>query len=130
MQSQRSKIVLSWAAVILWMIVIYYFSNQPDLKSSLPTIWDTVFRKIAHMAEFFVLAYLVFRAVIINKISLHKAVVISLIVAVSYAFFDEWHQTWVIGRTGSIIDVGIDTVGVIVFYGLAKFNKHESLPNQ
>src|SRR3989338_4752211 len=53
-------IALNWLAVLLWLGVIYYFSSQPNLKSELEPIWDLIFRKIAHLAEFFVLAYLLY----------------------------------------------------------------------
>lgn len=45
----------------------------------------------------------------------HKA----LIFGVLYAVFDEAHQLLIPGRTGSLIDVSYDTLGVIL--GIALF---------
>jgi VanZ family protein len=36
------------------------------------------------------------------------------IIAIAYAASDEWHQTFVPGRTGHAIDVGVDTAGALV----------------
>lgn len=112
---QRYKIIINWLFVLLWMGVIYYFSAQPDLKSELQPIWDLIFRKIAHMAEFFILAFLLFRAYFGNKMVVGRALFLSVFIAIIYAVFDEYHQTLVEGRTGSPIDVVIDSIGVLAF---------------
>ncbi len=78
---------LNWLAVILWLGVIYYFSSQPELKSQLEPFIDLICRKIAHMAEFFVLAYLFFRALLID-LNFKKALIISVILSILSAFFD------------------------------------------
>ena len=36
-----------------------------------------------------------------------------MIVGVGYASFDEYHQSFVAGRGPSVIDVGIDSLGVL-----------------
>ena len=41
----------------------------------------------------------------------------SLVLAILYACSDEWHQRFTPGRTSSIIDVFIDTIGSVI--GLA-----------
>lgn len=110
-----SKKILSWLAVIAWMVVIYYFSAQPDLKSSLEPFWDLIFRKIAHLAEFFVLAYLLFRAYESQGLTIKKSLFFAFIFSLAYAAFDEWHQSLVAGRTASLIDAGIDSGGILAF---------------
>jgi len=99
------------------MAVIYALSNQPDLHSELELFWDLVFRKIAHMAEYFVLTYLLFKAVSSDTISNKSAINMSFSVAFLYAVTDEWHQTFIGGRTGSWVDVGIDTLGTLMMAG-------------
>lgn len=115
------KKIIRWAAVILWMAVIYYFSDQPDLKSSLPTLWDFIFRKIAHVSEYFVLTYLIFLAM---RDSFHSSEIkiffISFAFPFVYALFDEFHQTFVFSRHASLLDVGVDAVGIIAFIILMK----------
>lgn len=112
------KIIFNWLAVLAWMSLIYYFSAQPNLKSELAPIWDLIFRKIAHMAEFFILAFLFFRAYLGHKIIAGRALFIAALMAVIYAIFDEYHQTLVEGRVGSPVDVIIDSIGVMAFVAL------------
>lgn len=117
------KVILNWLVVILWLGVIYYFSSQPDLKSELAPAWDLVFRKIAHMAEFFVLSYLFFRAYRSFNLSIGRSLLLAFIFSIAYAFFDEWHQSLVAGRHASLVDVGIDSVGVLAFAILSVIKK-------
>lgn len=86
-------------------------------------MWDLVFRKIAHMAEFFVLAYLLYRALRLHGLSHAQCLWIAILASISYAGFDEWHQGWVKGRVSSPIDVGIDSLGVITFGILKQYIK-------
>ena len=104
---------LDWLAVFAWMGLIYYFSNQPDLKSALAPTWDHVLRKGAHFLEYFTLCYLLYRAIRGHGIPLVPSLLICVLAAVGYAISDEWHQGWVSGRTSSPIDASIDTLGVL-----------------
>ena len=126
MKESLLKIFLNWLAVIIWMLVIYYFSSQPDLKSELQPVWDLVFRKIAHMAEFFVLAYLIFRALSVHKLKPANLLLTTCLLSLAYAGFDEWHQSQVAGRVASMIDVGIDSLGII-FFTILQFLKFKKL---
>ncbi len=118
-----SKKILNWLLVIAWLGVIYYFSAQPDLKSSLEPFWDYIFRKIAHMAEFFILAYLFFRALGQYKIGFKTLLLVSCLLSLAYAGFDEWHQSQVAGRVASLKDVGIDSIGSLFFVFLQAIQK-------
>jgi VanZ family protein len=85
-----------WLPVLIWAGVIFAFSSVPSLNSGLGT-WDTVLRKGAHMTGSQAWAFGV---------------------AVAYAATDEFHQTFVHGRHGSPIDVGIDAVGALIGLGI------------
>jgi VanZ family protein len=94
-----------FAPPLLLMGVIFFLSAQPDLNSGLGT-WDTVLRKLAHMAEFGLLWFLWWRALGYgNRL-------VPALIAIAYAITDELHQTTVEGRVGSPVDVLIDTAGV------------------
>lgn len=69
-------------------------------------------RKAAHLTEYAVLAVLMLRAVR-GKISgeLKVQAFQVLLVCAAYAALDEFHQSFVISRTASPIDVAIDTCG-------------------
>ena len=77
MKDTLPKILLNWLAVLIWLAVIYYFSAQSDLKSELEPFWDMFFRKIAHISEFFVLAYLFFRALSGYKLNYKNLLLVS-----------------------------------------------------
>ena len=119
-------IALNWLAVLLWLGVIYYFSSQPNLKSELEPIWDLIFRKIAHLAEFFVLAYLLYRSLSSNGLKGKNLLLISFFLSLTFAVLDEWHQSQVAGRLASPVDVLVDSVGILFFVALqlkVKFSK-------
>lgn len=69
---------------------------------------DYIFKKSAHIIEYFILVLLWNRA--IRHKSLSRAILISLF----YAFTDEIHQLFVPGRGGQLKDVAIDSVGILL----------------
>jgi VanZ family protein len=94
----------AWLPVVAWAAVIFAFSSVPSLGTDLGT-WDTILRKIAHVAEFAILGALLLRAI------RHPGAAFAL--GVLYAITDEVHQTFVEGRHGSPVDVAIDAAGVL-----------------
>jgi VanZ family protein len=92
-----------WIPVLGWAAVIFAFSSIPSLSTHLGT-WDLLLRKAAHLTEYAILAVLLRRA--------SGSYGWAFGLAVAYAASDEWHQTFVRGRHGSPIDVGIDAVGI------------------
>ncbi len=99
--------MIRFAPPLLLMAVIFALSAQPDLNSGLGT-WDTVLRKLAHMAEFGLLWWLWYRALGPRHLLTAAAI------AIGYAITDELHQTTVEGRVGSPRDVLIDSAGVLL----------------
>lgn len=85
------------------MGVIFALSAQPDLNSGLG-VWDTVLRKLAHMAAFGLLWWFWLRAL--------GRPVLAAVITIAYAVSDEWHQSFVEGRHGAVSDVAIDAAGV------------------
>ena len=94
-----------FAPPLLLMGLIFFLSAQPDLNSGLGT-WDTILRKLAHMAEFGLLWLLWWRALG------YRGKALPALIAIAYAVIDELHQTTVEGRVGSPLDVLIDSAGV------------------
>jgi VanZ family protein len=104
---------LRWLAVALWMGVIFALSATPSLASPFEPFFDFIIRKLAHIGEYGLLTALLFSALRTHITREGHALFIAVLVAVSYAFSDEWHQTFVPGREGSLRDVGIDALGVV-----------------
>ncbi|NOV00889.1 VanZ family protein [Paenibacillus planticolens] len=71
-------------------------------------------RKAGHISEFAILALLWIMALLCKPVRMIMALLTSSIISVLYAATDEWHQTFVEGRTGHAIDVAVDTIGVFL----------------
>lgn len=125
--SKFGQAVKLWLPPVLWAGVIFAFSSIPDLRSGLEEAWDFVFRKIAHMAEFMILFFLLARALGFRKnMSLGRqewSLFWAGLISILYACSDEYHQLFVFGREACLKDVGFDTVGVLIGYLLIKRTK-------
>lgn len=104
----------NWLLVFIWAGIIFFFSHQPELKSGLPNEWDFLLRKSAHITEYAVLCFLLIRALSQYALTRKKVLILSVIIALFYAFSDEFHQTLIFGREGCLRDVGIDGLGVFL----------------
>jgi VanZ family protein len=98
-----------WLPPLLLMAVIFYLSAQPDLTTGLGVI-DLIARKLAHAAEYALLCFLWWRA-LRTRLSPQMAAAAAFAITLAYAATDEYHQTFVSGRSGSVVDVGIDALG-------------------
>jgi VanZ family protein len=114
------RFVSRFAPPLLLMGLIFFLSAQPDLSSGLGA-WDTVLRKLAHMAEYGLLWFLWWRALGYGNPLIPAAI------AIAYAITDELHQTTVEGRHGSPVDVLIDATGVALAYAAARRVRSGSL---
>lgn len=125
--------------LVLWMALIFSFSNQKDVDSSKVSdgfIDRTVvkiykifnetitkekeneiiekytypIRKLAHYTLYFILGILSF--LVVKDYSINKKLIIySLLICFLYACSDEFHQLFIIGRSARVLDVMIDTFG-------------------
>ena len=132
--------------LVLWMALIFSFSNQKDVDSSKVSdsfIDRTVvkiykifnenitkeneiiekytypIRKFAHYTLYFILGILSF--LVVKDYSINKKLIIySLLICFLYACSDEFHQLFIIGRSARVLDVIIDTFGsfcsISIFY--------------
>ena len=103
------RFVSRFAPPLVLMGLIFLLSAQPDLSTGLGT-WDTILRKLAHMAEYGLLWLLWWRALGYGNPALPAAI------AIGYSITDELHQTTVEGRHGTPVDVLIDAAGVALAY--------------
>lgn len=73
---------------------------------------DFVLRKSAHVTEYMILAYLWTGALARGAgFQAGRAAFAALVMSVAYAATDEYHQTFVPGRSGNAPDVLIDAAG-------------------
>ncbi|MCU9613166.1 VanZ family protein [Caldibacillus lycopersici] len=78
---------------------------------------EFLLRKSAHILEYFILTVFWFKT--LSYVPYYKGIGIKYIVpaifSLGYAALDEWHQTFVSGRTGQLIDVFVvDAIGVVL----------------
>jgi VanZ family protein len=98
-----------WLPPLALMGLIYFLSAQPDLSSGLGG-WDLILRKIVHFVTYGLLCLLLWRP-LRTVMEPRRAVLTAVLIASAYAVTDEWHQTLVEGRHGTLVDWLIDTAG-------------------
>ena len=116
--------------VLMWMLIIFYFSGKPavasdqdseliirivkflglDLNSVLGEMASFAVRKAAHFTEYFILCLLWFN-LLYEKFDLRKAALYSVAAVFLYSVTDELHQMFVPGRAARFADVMIDLSG-------------------
>jgi VanZ family protein len=103
--------------VLLWMGVISYWSHQPTLPIDDPMIAQYLFglqHKMSHFVGFGTLAVLAFWAFQ----GLPGAAWLAIILTSTFGALDEFHQSFVPGRSPGVLDWGFNTVsGAAVVYG-------------
>lgn len=104
-----------WLPVVIWSGVIFGVSGQAINSSTAQFSWlDFIVKKTAHVTEYAILFWLTWRA--------NKSLKQTLIMCVLFALSDEWHQTFVPGREGTLRDVGFDTIGMLLSLNQIKKN--------
>lgn len=134
------KKIISFIVLILWMIVIFSFSSADANKSTgtsdkvittMIEIKDKItnnetpnnekeiivknssfyIRKLAHITEYLILGFLMFN--LLNQYSVTK-IYYAIGLSILYSCTDEFHQLFISGRSGSIRDVLIDSIGILI----------------
>ncbi|WP_392486280.1 VanZ family protein [Haloimpatiens sp. FM7315] len=137
------KKFISYCAVLIWMIVIFKFSSEPanisdaksrfaiDILNTLGLNLNTfigkstnyIIRKIGHITEYMILSILLFKALSFD-FSKKKTLIYTFFLSVLYACSDEFHQTFILGRSGQFTDVLIDSLGILIgISAIYKLNK-------
>ncbi|MBI2327737.1 VanZ family protein [Candidatus Curtissbacteria bacterium] len=120
MRKKVRERAIRWLPPFLWAIVIFALSSIEQIATSRVFVWDFFIKKFAHVSEYAVLFGLIYRATHGNWISAYVLTII-------YAATDEYHQSFVPGRTATFLDLGIDFSGAnIAAYCLWKLNQIRS----
>lgn len=125
--------LLSWLAVLAWMLLIFSFSQAPAEMSSETSLsvteqllrffgqtptqqmiesYDSFVRQAAHFGLFFILGCLVKIALTVSKA--HHSLRNAILISSGYALSDEIHQLFVVGRAFQISDLMLDWVGCVL----------------
>lgn len=137
------KKILLYILLILWMSLIFFFSHQPATDSDkvsngvIDKIIHTVevirgqefndkeleiisnylifpIRKLAHFTLYFILGILIYSIINLYNIDNKRKMLLSILFCIIYACSDEIHQLFVLGRSGELRDVLIDSIGSIL----------------
>jgi len=135
------KLAIYWLPVFVWMTLIFSASSDrhsfshssrliaPIVRWLFPQISDNALygvilavRKCAHLTEYAILGLLVWRALRRpfrndTRPWQWSHVRLALLIVILYAASDEFHQTFVPSREGSVWDVLIDTSGAALALG-------------
>lgn len=127
-----TKFLKYWSPVLLCIGFIYwmstsmfsahntYFFLEPVIRFFFPSISHrrlvmihNLLRKAAHVTEYFAIGLLLFRAFRSGSTDRRylRWALSSIVVIVFLAAADEYHQSGIATRTGSLTDIGIDTTG-------------------
>jgi VanZ family protein len=132
----QKELLKTWIAAGLWIVLIMiestsYLSSANTSRVLYPILHflfgmdDTRFqilhhylRKTGHFVGYFMLSFLLFRA---WRVTLPRSsrwamrwAAIAFLMTALVASLDEWHQTFLPSRTGTIQDVILDSIGAIV----------------
>ena len=100
--------------LLLWLF--------PNITEESLNLTHFLVRKAAHLTEYAILGWLAARAFSGSSRELlrNRWFIAGLLLIVSHALLDEYHQSFVPSRTGSLYDSGIDIagglVGLVVFF--------------
>jgi VanZ family protein len=102
-----------WLPVLIWMALMFWWSGIPHLAiaTGAADFWT---RKPAHIAEYAVLFLLLYRATTSQRLGIWSLKHVSICIGLTllFAMSDEWHQSFTPSRHGSVVDIGIDSLGV------------------
>ena len=113
----------SWLPPLILMGIIFYLSSSSRPSLTNVATYDWGFYKIVHFCAYATIYAAFFRAFYrTENHDLTNVFVFSLMATVLFAASDELHQTYVPGRDGNPIDVGIDTLGASFVYFFIKGN--------
>jgi VanZ family protein len=104
------RLAAAWLPAIIWMALIFYLSAQSRPLRQAPS---PALSYAAHFGEYAMLAFLLFWAQLSRgswKGKLGVGLAVSLALSVLFAASDEYHQSFVSGRTASWLDFATDSL--------------------
>lgn len=147
--NKRAKWIWTIASVLI-MVLIFYFSSQDGTKSDTQSLFfvkmllsylpenlgNFIIRKGAHFTIYAALGFCLYQSCFqwTKSMGLGSSL-ISLLIAFLYACSDEWHQTFIAGRSGALKDVLLDSLGagcgivisVLLLFWIIKNRRKKSL---
>ena len=129
--------IIGITLILIWMITVFIFSNEKATESKVTSrkvtiaivqaisgkdisdnekllvSVDKIVRKLAHYTLYTVGGVLIISFAYTMDKTKKEKILYSIAFGVCFVITDEVHQLFVPGRTGRLLDVGIDTLGII-----------------
>lgn len=115
--------ITAWLAVLVWMGVIFAFSHQAHsgaITERYLGAFNVAVRKAGHVSEYAVLFVLLRRALLCTVDGAYYEFLVPLLLSILYAISDEYHQSFVAGRSSSPADVVVDSGGALLGYAAVR----------
>ncbi|HET7153238.1 MAG TPA: VanZ family protein [Candidatus Kapabacteria bacterium] len=113
------KFAIYQLPALLFAVAIFIGSSIPGPQ--MPKVVLSVPDKILHVCEYSVFAFLIYRAIKNQrrwKGLIRVAIIFTIVYASAYAASDEFHQSFVPGRTMDFYDWLADTIGAFTGTGI------------
>ncbi|MBU1045389.1 MAG: VanZ family protein [Candidatus Omnitrophica bacterium] len=103
-----------WLPVIIWAILIFILSSISRFPKELEPVFS--FDKLAHTIEYAIFGFFWARAFRNSSQKNFKKFfrILAIICVIVYGITDEWHQSFVLYRTASIMDLLYDGLGGMI----------------
>jgi VanZ family protein len=109
------KLIQAYFPVVAWSALIFFLSSQPQLPGPDLFAWDYFFKKMAHLTVYYVLFRLTCRGMSIHlKFDSTTTALLAVLFCLVYAATDEFHQSFVPGRTATVRDLLYDGLGIAI----------------
>jgi VanZ family protein len=115
------KFIWRWFPAILVMGLIFIASATPGPKMPGFGYWDVFVKKGGHMTGYALLAASFIHALSKDKRASGFQFTAAICITALYAISDEFHQSFIPGRTSSARDVCIDLAGALIGIALWKW---------
>ena len=119
---------MRWLPAFIMMGLIFAFSAQPATRLPNFGAVDVLLKKSGHAIGYALLGLSYYYA-LPSRLNRFYRVVLSLLMALLFALSDEFHQSFVEGRTSSLRDVAIDMLGAGTALVLGAFYSSNSRSN-
>ena len=96
----------------MFLITLLSHVPQEDLPKSITSGPDNI-DYFFHFAEYSILGFLLFRSITSDELLTFHPFYGSLLIGISFAILDEFHQSFVPGRHMSSTDVLFDSLGIV-----------------
>jgi VanZ family protein len=122
---KRTDFLRWYLPLYLWAATILILTSLPTLET--PDIGLSFQDKLAHFVVYYILAFLLTRAMTKRSAINRRTMVLSTLFALLFAAFDELHQLVIPGRSGEFLDFIADSFGIFcaqISFVLLEEKKH------